>query len=180
MNSQKLRTYLNRQCRLCLSTSLENNCSKCWSEVFVMFNIDVKKLYQRLIRPIYYASPFPVIVLNSWISLWWVIVLVFEQYDESIPFNQLLVAHAPHEFWIAAFFSIAVGLFVGRFLGSTTIQRVFMLMAVGLWTFITALLCKVNPLFYATGYYGTMALISGWAFWRIRYGVYRRLDTPDS
>lgn len=145
-----------------------------------MFKINKESLIQRLLKPIFYASPFPIIVLDSWMTFWWVVVLAFEYFNVEIPFYQLLLAHAPREFWLVVFLAISLGLFIGRILGSIFIQRASMLITVGVWTFVTALLCRVNPFFYATGYYGILAIISAWAYWRIRYGVYGRLDTSDS
>jgi hypothetical protein len=127
-----------------------------------------------LLSPLETADPSPIMAVSSVTSLWWAIVFLIGCGSSGAGcfidnVTSLMVVHAEPSFWILVFALSGIGTIVARTKNCLWLERAAMLFSVALWSFVSALLVKENPLSFVSGTYIAMTLISAWAYWRLGY-----------
>ena len=127
-------------------------------------------VFARFIAPLITADPTPIEALLSLVALWWAVVLILNRvYVTGSNFEMILNIHGGIDFWSVMFLVVGGGLVISRFANSREIERFFVFLSAGLWSFMSALLISLNTISFPGGTYAVIAMLAGWAYWRLRY-----------
>lgn len=129
-----------------------------------------RRFFDRFIAPLLIADPSPVEALLSLLALWWAVVLILGRvYVTGTGFERILNIHGGVEFWAGVFLFLGIALVSSRFAGWLNVERIIVLVSVGVWSFMSALLITLNTISFPGGTYAIVSILGGWAYWRLRY-----------
>ena len=129
-----------------------------------------RTIFARFISPLLVADPAPVEALLSLVALWWATVLIANKaYVTGTNFEMVLDIHGGTGFWAITCLFLGLGLIISRVYASQAVERLFVFLSVGVWSFMSALLISLNTISFPGGTYAIISLLGGWAYWRLRY-----------